>query len=243
MAEYEASILFQNISFQQGENLILDNISGSIHRGKITALVGPSGAGKSTLLKLCNGLKSPTKGDIFIDNQSITNIEPTSLRRQVGMVLQNAPIIRGSVYDNLALPLKLQKMSLSKEDAISMLNTVGLDGGLLNRDASNLSGGQKQKLSIARTLVNRSKILLLDEITSALDPVSKHEIEQLIIKIHKKYEVTIAWITHNIQQAIELGDFIWVMMNGKLEEHGDKTLLSCTKNTKVQRFIEGEIRV
>lgn len=241
MAEYEASIQFQNVSFQRGENFILNNITGTIYKGKITALLGPSGAGKTTLLKLCNGLISPTNGDIFIENKPITDFEPTSLRRQVGIVLQNAPIIRGSVYDNLALPLNLQKKILSKEDAISMLNIVGLDAIIMERNADDLSGGQKQKLAIARTLINRSKILLLDEITSALDPVSRHEIEQLITKINVKYKVTIVWITHNIQQAKELGDYVWVMMNGQLVEHGDKTILGSTKDTKVLHFIEGKI--
>lgn len=241
MDEFEVSIQLQNVSFQRGETFILNSISGSIYQGKITALVGPSGAGKTTLLKLCNGLISPTSGEILIENQSITAFEPTSLRRQVGIVLQNTPIIRGSVYDNLFLPLKLQKRNLLKEDAISMLNVVGLDESFLKRDASDLSGGQKQKLAIARTLINRSKILLLDEITSALDPVSKNEIEQLIIKINKTYGVTIVWITHNLQQAKELGDFIWVMMDGQLVENGDHTVLDSTKNLNVQQFIEGKL--
>lgn len=241
MDNLETSIQFQNVSYERNDSPILNDVSGDIYKGKITALVGPSGAGKTTLLKLCNGLISPTIGDIFVEHQHITDFEPTSLRRQVGIVLQNAPIIRGSVFENLALPLKLQKKSLSKDEATTMLNTVGLEESFLNKDASDLSGGQKQKLAIARTLINRPKILLMDEITSALDPISTNEIEQLIVNIKEKYGVTIVWITHNIEQAKELGDFIWVMMRGQLIESGDHSIFSNTKNIKVQQFFEGKI--
>lgn len=241
MDKLEISIKFQNVSFQKNETLILKDVSGTIYKGKITALVGPSGAGKTTLLKLCNGLISPSNGDVFVEHQPITSFEPTSLRRQVGIVLQNAPIIRGTVFDNLSLPLKLQKKSLTEDEAISMLNTVGLDESFLKRDASDLSGGQKQKLAIARTLINRPKILLMDEITSALDPISTNEIEHLILKLKEEYEVTIIWITHNIEQAKELGDFIWVMMEGKLVESGDRAIFHNTQNIKVRQFFEGKI--
>ncbi|SOC43454.1 ABC transporter ATP-binding protein [Ureibacillus acetophenoni] len=241
MDNLETSIQFQNVSYQRNETIILNNVSGDIYKGKITALVGPSGAGKTTLLKLCNGLISPTNGDILVEHKHITDFEPTSLRRQVGIVLQNAPIIRGSVFENLALPLKLQKKNLSKDEATAMLTTVGLEDSFLNRDASDLSGGQKQKLAIARTLINRPKILLMDEITSALDPISTNEIEQLIVNIKEKYGVTIVWITHNIEQAKELGDFIWVMMKGQLIESGDHSIFSSTRNIKVQQFFEGKI--
>lgn len=240
MSKNEAAIQFQDISLERGETLILKGITGTISKGKITALVGPSGAGKTTLLKLCNGLISPTNGEIIVDQYPIIEYEPTTLRRQVGIVLQNAPMIRGSVFDNLALPIKLQRSNLHREEAISMLNDVGLDGSFLTRDAYELSGGQKQKVAIARTLMNRPKILLLDEITSALDPVSKGEIEQLIHKINKEYGVTIIWITHNLQQAKDIGDFIWVMMKGQLVESGDKSIFDHTKNSKVQQFFEGK---
>ncbi|PKC50268.1 PEP carboxykinase-like protein, partial [Rhizophagus irregularis] len=105
MEEFEEAIQFLNVSYELGSLSILKNISGTIYKGKITTLVGPSGAGKTTLLKLCNGLISPTAGKLHINEKSILSFEPTFLRKQVGIVLQNAPIIRGSVFDNLNLPL------------------------------------------------------------------------------------------------------------------------------------------
>src|SRR5690606_6306176 len=213
--------------------------NGVFYKGKITTIVGPSGAGKTAVLKMCNGHISPTSGEIFIDDQSILNFEPTDLRKHVGIALQSAPLIRGTVYDNLSLPLTLQNKVLPKEKAISYLEDVGLSKDLLNRNSKELSGGQKQKVSIARTLINQPKILLLDDITSSLDPNSTHEIEQLILKINQKYRVTMIWITHNLEQAVKIGDFTWVMMNGELIESGKSSLLQESPNIKIQQFVDG----
>ena len=119
------------------------------------------------------------------------------LRRHVGIALQSAPMIKGTVFQNLALPLELQGKKLAEQEAIGPLEDVGLEQSFLHHKTDDLSGGQRQKVSIARTLINRSDILLLDEITSALDRTSLHEIEQLIVKINRKYGTTIIWITHN----------------------------------------------
>lgn len=236
---YEPAIHFQQINFSVNELMILKNITGSIPKGRITTLVGPSGAGKTTLLKMCNGLLSPTSGTIFIDNQPITSYEPTALRRNVGIALQSAPMIAGTVFDNLSLPRSLQGDKLTKPEAIQYLQDVGLDKSFLQRPASELSGGQRQKVSIARTLINKSSILLLDEITSALDRQSALDIEALILTLNKKYNVTIIWITHNLQQALTIGHFTWVMMDGELIETGESSLLNTPKNPRVAEFVRG----
>ena len=231
------AIHFENVSFETNHTPILKNITGTIHKGKITTFIGPSGAGKTTLLKLCNGLISSTDGSITIDNKNIYTIEPTILRRKVGIALQAAPILRTSVYENLALPRKLQQQKLSKEEAIRFLNDVGLDESFLNMKASELSGGQKQKLSIARTLVNQSEILLLDEITSALDPKSVREIEELILQINERFGVTIMWITHNIEQAKKLGHYTWFLKKGQLIEANETKRLFASSNDVLQHFL------
>ncbi|MEG0259698.1 MAG: phosphate ABC transporter ATP-binding protein [Lysinibacillus sp.] len=236
---FEPAIHFQQVRFSVNDLLILNNITGSIPKGKITTLVGPSGAGKTTLLKMCNGLLSPTAGAIYIDDKLITSYEPTALRRHVGIALQAAPMIAGTVFDNLSLPRHLQGNKLSQQQAIQYLEDVGLDESFLQRQANELSGGQRQKVSIARTLINQSSILLLDEITSALDRHSVREIEELILKINEKYQVTIIWITHNLQQALTIGHFTWVMMDGELIETGESTLLHSPKNSRVTEFVQG----
>lgn len=237
----EEAIKFENVCYEIDHLSILNNISGVFYKGKITTIVGPSGAGKTTVLKMCNGLISPTTGEIFIHQQPIKSYTPNILRREVGIALQSAPIIRGSVYDNLSLPRTLQNKKLSKEEAVAFLEDVGLNSNLLFRQATDLSGGQRQKVSIARTLINQPKILLLDEITSSLDPTSVHEVEELILKINEKYNVTMIWITHNIEQAKHIGTYTWVMMNGQLIEQGESSLLVNTSNKKIQYFARGGV--
>ena len=236
---YEPAIHFQQVHFSVNDKTILKSITGSFPKGQITTLVGPSGAGKTTLLKLCNGLLSATQGHIRIDQQPISAFEPTALRRHVGIALQAAPMIAGTVWENLALPRTLQGKKLSQQEATQYLEDVGLAKSFLHQSIDELSGGQRQKVSIARTLINQSSILLLDEITSALDRQSVQEIEKLIVTINEKYNVTMIWITHNLQQALTIGHYTWVMMDGELIEAGRSTLLNAPTNPRVAEFIQG----
>lgn len=238
---YKPALHFHDVNYSIGDVHILKNITGSFPEGKITTLVGPSGAGKTTLLKLCNGLISSTSGDIFIHDKLISTYEPVELRRHVGIALQSAPMIKGTVYHNLALPMELQGKKLPERDAIKILEDVGLDVQFLHRKTNELSGGQRQKVSIARTLINRSEILLLDEITSALDRTSLHEIEELIVKINRVYGTTIIWITHNLDQALSIGDYTWVLMNGQVIETGESDLLKSPTNEFVKQFVQGGV--
>ncbi|KYG57793.1 ABC transporter ATP-binding protein [Planococcus maritimus] len=239
--QYKPALHFQHVDYRIGDTEILSDITGSFPQGRITTLVGPSGAGKSTLLKLCNSLISPENGEIFVKDKAIGDYDPVELRRMVGMALQSAPMINGTVYENLNLPLDLQGQQLAKEDALELLEDVGLKGDLLDRKVKELSGGQRQKVSIARTLVNKPEILLMDEITSSLDRASKLEVEELISKINRKYGTTIIWITHNLQQALEIGDYTWVMMDGQVVETGESSLLEDPKNDRVEEFVKGVV--
>jgi putative ABC transport system ATP-binding protein len=238
---YKPAVHFYDVSYSVDDNHILKDITGSFPEGYITTLVGPSGAGKTTLLKLCNGLFSPDSGEIHIKGKIINSYEPVELRRLVGMALQSAPMINGSVLKNLALPLVLQGRQLAENDAKNLLYDVGLEEEFLHRPIKDLSGGQRQKVSIARTLVNHPQVLLLDEITSSLDRVSQEDIEELIVKINQKYGTTIIWITHNLQQATTIGHYTWVMMNGEVIETGKSDLLRSPVNEKVQLFVKGEV--
>lgn len=237
----QEAIRLHNVQYETEDRHILKGITGTIIEGEITTFVGPSGAGKTTLLKMLNGLLSPTSGEIFVNGKKINQYEPTELRRLVGLALQSAPMVDGNVYDNLTLPLRLQNDSLSEEEAKTILNVVGLGTDQLYQNVKDLSGGQRQKVSIARTLVNRPKVLLLDEITASLDQVSQKEINELIQRVSEKYGTTIVWITHNLKQALTVGNYTWFLMNGQLLEAGKSHEIENSRNEKVQAFLRGEL--
>jgi putative ABC transport system ATP-binding protein len=241
MSNENELIRFEHVYYSSGDVPILKDITGSFIEGKITTLVGPSGAVKTTLIKLCNGLISPDSGEIFIKGKKIENYNPVELRRKVGLALQSATMISGSVWRNLSLPLTLQGMQLTDEKAKELLKMVGLEEKFLHRNVMDLSGGQRQKVSIARTLVNKPKVLLLDEITSSLDRVSQQDIEELIVRINKEYSTTVVWITHNLDQAVSIGDYSWVMMGGEVVEIGESEILQHPKDERIQRFVRGDM--
>ncbi|WP_404442300.1 phosphate ABC transporter ATP-binding protein [Sutcliffiella horikoshii] len=236
------AIQLKDVKYQTDNNQILKGISGDISEGDITTFVGPSGAGKTTLLKMLNGLLTPTSGEIMINGKELNTYEPTDLRKYVGIALQSAPMVDGDVFDNLSLPLKLQNRSLEEEEAINILNVVGLEESQLHQNVKDLSGGQRQKLSIARTLVNRPKVLLLDEITSSLDQTSQKEIDELIQRVSKKYGTTIIWITHNLNQALTVGTYTWILMDGELLEAGRSEDIQNSTNEHVQAFLKGVVK-
>lgn len=237
----EPAIELIKVSLKRGDEQVVKGLTGQFPEGKITTIVGPSGAGKSTVLKLCNGLLSPDEGDIRILGKSLVDWEPADLRQQAGIALQSAPMISGTVEENLTLPYALHGAEVDVDKVNRMIREVGLDTNYLQRDVRDLSGGQRQKVSIARTLLTEPAILLLDEITSALDRASRMEIEELIQYIHQTYGTTMIWITHNLEQAERIGHYTWVMMEGKLVEQGDSKLLSQSSNADVQKFLKGSV--
>ena len=232
---------FKEVRYDIEDTAIIKAVTGQIPKGKVTALIGPSGAGKTTLLKLCNGLISPAAGDIYIEGTSINEQSPIDVRRHVGIVLQSSPMVKGTVRDNIALPLELRGQQLSEEQAVATMKRVGLKESVLDQDARDLSGGQQQKVSIARTLLNNSTILLLDEITSSLDPTSLQEIEQVIIRLHETENITIVWITHNLQQASRIGENFWVLVDGELRVAGDRKEVGASEDPDVRQFVNGVI--
>lgn len=231
----------KNVGYEIEGSKILNKVNGEIYHGKITTIIGPSGAGKSTLLSFINALNSPTEGDIFIDGYLINEYEVIKLRRKVQLVSQEATMINGTVKDNLELPLSLQNKTMTDEEAESFLEDVDLPISFLNKNSKELSGGEKQKLSLARSLVTKPIVMLLDEVTSALDRSSVEAIESLLTLINKKHNVTMIWITHDINQAIRMSDYIWVMMNGEVVETGTSEEIRHTTNEKVKKFIGAKI--
>ena len=218
---------------------VLD-LTATVPPGKITAIVGPSGSGKSTLLSLCNLLLTPDSGQILVHEREIREWESSHLRRLVGLVFQHPTMFPGTVTDNLALAARLQGQQ--PRPAEYWLERVGLPTDLKARIARDLSGGQRQRIALARTLSNHPRVLLLDEVTSALDPAAAKEIEELVLSIHKEQGTTILWVTHNLEQAQRVSHYTWLMADGHLVENGlTGEFFPVPKTETGRRFLAGEL--
>ncbi|TKC16089.1 ABC transporter ATP-binding protein [Robertmurraya kyonggiensis] len=214
--EIELKNIHKSFINQGKQQSVLKGISGEVEKGEILTIIGPSGSGKSTILSLCNLLQTPDEGELYVGGKEIRDWDVRNLRRYVGIAFQSGPMMKGTVLENLSLPMQLQGRTL--ESPQTYMNYVGLSEELLSREAKELSGGQRQRLSLARTLVNQPSVLLLDEVTSALDSKAAQEVEELILSINKDHKTTILWVTHDLAQAERVGDQTWLIMDGQLVE-------------------------
>jgi putative ABC transport system ATP-binding protein len=195
--------------------VLVNDVSLQVQQGEVLALIGPSGAGKSSFLRLLNRLDEPTGGTVCLNGQDYCELAPRDLRRRVGMVMQVAYLFPGTVAANIAFGPRQRGESLASEQIAALLERVGLPG-YQTRDVSNLSGGEAQRVSLARTLANAPEALLLDEPTSALDDVSARGIEELVLSIIRERRMTCVIVTHNTAQARRIADRTMILQAGKL---------------------------
>jgi tungstate transport system ATP-binding protein len=217
----------------------------NIPRGLITAIIGPSGAGKSTLLAILNGLISPDEGKVYFENQNIigTMRPGDHHRRSMAMVFQHAVMFQGTVYDNIAYGLKIRKIPEDqiKKSVEDVLGLIGLKEIALQR-AETISGGEAQRIALARAMVFQPKVLFLDEPTANLDPANVSQIEKLIVHAKKEYKTTVVLVTHNMFQAKRLADYTAFMMNGNVVEYGNnEKVFENPSNEKTRLFVSGEM--
>lgn len=180
--------------------VLVNDISLQVQRGDVLAVVGPSGAGKSSFLRLLNRLDEPTSGTVLLDSQDYYQLAPRDLRRRVGMVMQAAYLFPGTVAENMRFGPRQQGKDLSSSEIDALLQEVGLEG-FADQDVAYLSGGEAQRVSLARTLANGPEALLLDEPTSALDDRAEREVEALLTRILHEQHLTALMITHDSAQA------------------------------------------
>lgn len=209
----------RNLSRVVGRKVLLDDVSIALDPAELVAVVGPSGAGKSSLLRLINRLDEPTGGTVLLGGADYRTLPPRELRRRVGMVMQAAYLFPGTAAANITFGPKQRGEVLAADDIAALLERVGLPG-YQDRDVATLSGGEAQRISIARTLANTPSALLLDEPTSALDENSARGIEQLILGIVQERRMTCLMVTHNRAQAQRIAARTVAMALGRVRAIG-----------------------
>lgn len=236
----------ESVSKKYRGKFAVENLSFSVASGSITGIVGKSGSGKTTLLKLLNFIEKPTEGKIIFDEQDINKLSKKVIRKykeRIGMVFQHYNLLNNlNVYQNIALPLKI--INAENEDRVKeLIQFVGLEDKM-NDYPSKLSGGEKQRVALARSLVRNPDILLCDEATSSLDENNTEEIIKMLKKINKEYSITIIFVTHELSVVKQLCEEVFVMEDGQLLDIIENKNKSIEKNTgtyleNVKRSIEG----
>lgn len=216
-------IELKNISKSyDGKTNVIDNLNLSIEKGELIILVGESGCGKTTTMKMLNKLIEPSHGEILINGKNINSMDKLKLRRSIGYVIQDVGLFpHKTIEENVAIVPKLENQSEKEilERVKSLLHMVGLpyeDYG--KRYPKELSGGQQQRIGVARALANDPELILMDEPFSALDPITREQLQDELIKLQSELGKTIVFVTHDIDEAIKLGDKIAVMQAGKIAQ-------------------------
>lgn len=213
-------VVFDHVGKKFGASTALEDVSFSIKTGEIFVLVGSSGSGKTTSLKMINALHVPTSGDIYFKDKKIKDYDTQKLRWQIGYVLQQIALFPNmTVLENIEIIPEMLGWSKEKrkQRAFELLKAVELEPEVYaNRMPGELSGGEQQRVGILRALAAKPDVILMDEPFSALDPISKEQLQNLVLSLHQDLKNTIVFVTHDMKEAMKLGDRIAVMKEGRL---------------------------
>ncbi|MBJ8006667.1 MULTISPECIES: ABC transporter ATP-binding protein [Bacillus cereus group] len=236
-------IQFNHVSkaYEDGTKVV-DSLHLEIKKGEFFVLIGPSGCGKTTTMKMINRLIETTEGSILIDGKDIQEYNINELRWNIGYVLQQIALFpHMTIAENIAVVPEMRKWSKEKikTRVDELLHMVGLEPDVYrDRMPDELSGGQKQRVGVVRALAANPKIVLMDEPFSALDPLSREQLQQDIVQLQKKIQKTIVFVTHDMQEALSLGDRICVMKEGKVVQlDTPEGIIHNPKNEFVEEFI------
>ncbi len=227
----------RNLTLKRGGATVLRDVSVDVPEGELLVVIGPSGGGKSSLLRCLNRLNDIDSGSIHLDGQSIYDLPVTELRRKVGMMFQKTAAFEGSVADNIAYGARLQGQTLTREETLALMSQVSLEAELADKPAAELSGGQEQRLAIARALALNPSLLLLDEPTSSLDPIATSRVKDSLMQLRQQSDLTMIWVSHSIEQARRIGSRVLLLDGGRIiredtvaamldPESGDKRALA-----------------
>lgn len=233
---------FENIVKKFNGNYVLSDVSFEIEKGNLVAIIGESGCGKTTLLKMINRLIKPSYGKIYIDDKDISKIDPIKLRRNIGYVIQQTGLFpHMTVRENIEIISRIEKVDNLKieESTYRLMNMVGLDPEkYLDRYPAELSGGQQQRIGVARAFATDPEIILMDEPFSALDPITRVDLQDELVELQSKFKKTIIFVTHDMDEAIRIADMICIMKDGKVMQYDTpENILKNPINNFVSDFI------
>jgi len=250
--EEKIKIEAKNFNAYYNGKIALKNVNLKIYSNKITAIIGPSGCGKSTFLRSLNRMNDlienfSVNGDLLIDNENVygKDVDIISLRKKIGMVFQKPNPFPKSIFENIAYGLKIHKLYGNNDELHQKVENSLKEAALwdevkedLNKSAFDLSGGQQQRLCIARAIVIHPEIILMDEPSASLDPISTAKIEELIRKLKERYTIVI--VTHNMQQAARVSDYSSFFMQGEMIEYDVTSKIFTTPSNKLtEEYITG----
>lgn len=246
--EQHYSIEFNTLTKEFGNHTVLDNLDFKIHEGKITTILGFSGAGKSTLLKHILGIHHPTTGQVKVlgkDLKTLNESQMRDFRTNFGMVFQYAALFDSKTnYENVAFPMReFTKMTEAQIDAKvkGLFQQVGLDEYAYHKLPSEISGGMRKRVGLARALALKPKVMLYDEPTTGLDPITTHMVDDLIRSTHannQDVKMTSVIISHDIQATLRISDYIAFLERGKVVEHSAVEDFKRSQNPVIRKFLE-----
>jgi osmoprotectant transport system ATP-binding protein len=237
-------IQLQNITHQYQNQCVLDNISAEFHENKISAVIGRSGSGKSTLLQLINGLVKPTQGFVRVHNVPLDYSNLTAVRLKAGYVVQGVGLFPHlTVSQNISLAGKIAgKNQPAANRVLELMDLVSLPKVYLEKYPHQLSGGEQQRVGICRALFLNPSIILMDEPFGALDPITRYEIHQEVLKLQKIQPRTILLVTHDMREAQVLADYILVLEAGKVQQYDlKKEVIENPGNDHVRKLITASL--
>lgn len=215
-------IQFINVSKAYKEHNVIENINLEINKGELVVLIGPSGCGKTTILKMINRLIEPSDGQIKINGTDIEAQDPIELRRNIGYVIQQTGLfIHMTVRENIEIIPRLAKMPVSEivDRTVKLMETVGLPEEFLERYPNHLSGGQQQRVGVARAFAMNPDIILMDEPFSALDPLTRSQLQDELVSLQSKLHKTIVFVTHDMDEAVKIADRICILQGGRILQY------------------------
>lgn len=239
-------IQIRGLVYKRGERPIFDGVDIDIQRGKLTAIMGPSGTGKTTLLRLIGGQLRPEKGSIIVDGLSVPELrhkELYELRKRMGMLFQNGALLTDiNVYDNVAFPLREHTNlpeAMIRDLVLMKLQAVGLRGAR-NLMPSELSGGMSRRVALARAIALDPMMIMYDEPFTGQDPISMGVLVSLLRTLTDVLGLTSVMVSHDVNESLSIADYVYVISEGKVIEHGAPGSLRNSQSPWVQQFIHGQ---